>query len=319
MQPNRKQTGGREDTVLEQGRTLLIANPAARSGDGAKATAVAVRQLKAALPDGRFEAVRTMQPHHAEALARDARAFDTVLALGGDGIIHEAANGLMSIPENERPALGIIPMGSGNDYARTLGMSTVPEQACTQLLSAQPHALDLGCANGEYFTETLSFGADAAIALDTMERRQRAGKSSPLLYLQSGVDQMVHHLEAIPYTGTFDDEPVEGRSITFAVQIGPTYGGGFHICPSAQPDDGLFDICIAHPPASMMRALHVFFRAKNGNHTGFRQIELRQAARIRLAFEAAPPCQADGERMEARTFAIDICPHALRVLMPDLT
>lgn len=304
--------------MLEQGRTLLIANPAARSGDGAKATAVAVRQLRATLPEGRFQAVRTMQPHHAEALAADAAAFDTVLVLGGDGIIHEAANGLMRIPAPQRPALGIIPVGSGNDYARTLGMAFEPEQACAQLLSAQPHALDLGCANGEYFTETLSFGVDAAIALDTMERRKRAGKSSPLLYLQSGVDQMVHHLAAIPYTATFDGEQVEGRSITFAVQIGPTYGGGFRICPDAQPDDGLFDICIAHPPAGMVRALHVFFRAKSGNHTGFRQIELRQAAHIRLAFDAAPPCQADGERMEARTFAIDICPQALRVLVPDL-
>lgn len=305
--------------MLEEGRTLLIANPAARSGEGAKATAVAVRQLKAALPEGRFEAVRTMQPHHAEKLATNARAFDTVLVLGGDGIIHEAANGLMRIPASERPAFGVIPMGSGNDYARTLGMSAAPERACTQLLSAQPHALDLGCANGEYFTETLSFGVDAAIALDTMERRLRSGKSSPLLYLQSGADQMVHHLEAIPYTATFDGEQAEGQSITFAVQIGPTYGGGFRICPDAQPDDGLFDICIAHPPASMLRALHVFFRAKNGNHTGFRQIELRQAAHMKLAFNDIPPCQADGERMEARTFTVDICPHALRVLMPTLS
>lgn len=302
--------------MLEKGRTLLIANPAARSGDGAKATAVAVRQLKAALPAGTFDAVRTMQPRHAEKLASEADGFATVLVLGGDGIIHEAANGLMRIPPKDRPALGIIPVGSGNDYARTLGMAGIPEDACRQLLSACPQALDLGCANGEYFTETLSFGVDAAIALDTMERRQRAGKSSPLLYVQSGVDQLTRHLKALPYSATFDGEQTEGQSITFAVQIGPTYGGGFRICPDAQPDDGLFDICIAHPPAGVMRALHVFFRAKNGTHTEFKQIELRQAAHIRLAFDEAPPCQADGERMEARTFSIDICPHALNVLAP---
>lgn len=317
MQPKEKRTNGGEVTVLEQERTLLIANPAARSGDGAKATALAVRQLKAALPAGAFSAVRTMQPHHAEKLASEAGSFDTVLVLGGDGIIHEAANGLMRIPARKRPALGVIPVGSGNDYARTLGMSTIPESACQQLLSARPQALDLGRANGEYFTETLSFGVDAAIALDTMERRLRAGKSSPLLYMQSGVEQLTRHLKALPYTASFDGEWAEGQSITFAVQIGPTYGGGFRICPDARPDDGLFDICIAHPPAGVARALHVFFRAKRGAHTKFKQIELRRAAQVRLAFDEEPPCQADGERMDARTFSIDICPHALRVLMPE--
>lgn len=316
MQPERNQTNGREDAVLEKGRTLLIANPAARNGDGAKATAVVVRQLKATLPAGMLGAVRTMQPRHAAKLASEAGGFSAVLALGGDGIIHEVANGLMRIPEKSRPALGVIPVGSGNDYARTLGMAGVPEDACRQLSSACPRALDLGCANGEYFTETLSFGVDAAIALDTMERRQRAGKSSPLLYMRSGVDQLTHHLKELPYSASFDGAQTEGQSITFAVQIGPTYGGGFRICPDARPDDGFFDICIAHPPAGVIRALHVFFRAKSGTHTRFKQIELRQAAHIRLTFDEAPPCQADGERMEARTFSIDICPHALNVLVP---
>ena len=78
-----------------QGRTLLIANPAARSGEGAKATALAARLLREALPDDRFEVARTMQPQHAVELAREATGFATVLVLGGDGIIHEAANGLM--------------------------------------------------------------------------------------------------------------------------------------------------------------------------------------------------------------------------------
>ena len=252
-----------------QGRTLLIANPAARSGEGAKATALAARLLREALPDDRFEVARTMQPQHAVELAREATGFATVLVLGGDGIIHEAANGLMQRPASDRPTLGVIPAGSGDDYARTLGMARDPARAVAQLLQAEPRALDLGHVNGTYFTQTMSFGVDAAIGLGTMELRQRTGKSGRLLYTRSAFEQVTRHLDEFRYTARFDGQPEQGRSITFAVQVGPSYGGGFRICPDARPDDGLLDICIAHPPATIARALAIFLMAKSAPHAPF--------------------------------------------------
>lgn len=301
------------------GKTLLIANPAAQNGNGAAAAERAAALLGDALGDGALDVAPTRGPGEAVHLAAGAGAYDTVLALGGDGVIHEAANGLMRLPAGERPTFGIVPVGSGNDYARTLGMSARSvDAAVAQLLAARARPADVGRCNGEFFVETLSFGVDAAIALDTVERRARTGRTGTALYLASGMDQLLHHLDCHRYTASFDGgEPVRGASFTFAVQVGPTYGGGFRICPDARIDDGLLDVCIAHPPFGVARAVFVFLLAKGGRHTGFRQIELRRARTLSVRFDAPPPVQIDGEPLEAAEYAIDVVPRALGVLVPE--
>ncbi len=301
---------------MHLGKTLLIANPVSQNGKGARAAARAEELLRRSLGDG-LHAVLTESEGHAVELAARAGGFDAVVVLGGDGIVHEAANGLMRLPGPDRPALGLIPVGSGNDYARTLGMAGDVERACAQLLAAQPHPADLGVVNGCYFAETLSFGLDAAIALDTVERRKRTGRTGTILYAEAGVDQLLHHLDARRCRASFDGGAFEeGSSITFAVQVGPSYGGGFRICPEARIDDGLLDVCIAHPPIGAFGALLVFALAKGGRHTGFKQIDMRRCRTLRVEFDEAPPAQMDGERIEALAFDVSVEPHALRVLMP---
>ena len=146
----------------------------------------------------------------------------------------------------------------------------------------------------------------------------RTGRTGTALYLASGMDQLLHHLDCHRYTASFDGgEPVRGASFTFAVQVGPTYGGGFRICPDARIDDGLLDVCIAHPPFGVARAVFVFLLAKGGRHTGFRQIELRRARTLSVRFDAPPPVQIDGEPLEAAECAIDVVPRALGVLVPE--
>lgn len=300
---------------------LLIANPAAQSGRAAAAADRAAACLRAALGDDTVTVACTAGPRHACEIARRAEGATVVVALGGDGVIHEVANGLMARTAGERPALGVIPVGSGNDYARALGVPVDVEHACTQLLAASApdgmgaRLVDVGRVNDEWFVETLSFGLDAAIALDTMERRRRTGRSGTALYLASGFDQLFHHLNERPYRLSLDGgAPEEGRSITFAVQVGPYYGGGFKVCPAARLDDGLLDLCIAHPPVSPARAAYIFLRAKAGTHTNFKQIDLRTCRTLHLEFDEEPPTQADGERLEGRTFDIAVEPAALRVL-----
>lgn len=299
------------------GNTLLIANPVAQSGRGQAAAQRAWRLLSDELGDA-VSLAMTKSTAHAVDLAAGAGNFDTVVALGGDGVIHEIGNGLMSIPEADRPRLGVVPAGSGNDYAHTLGVSCDLRTACDQLLNAETQAVDVGLVNGSFFLETLSFGLDAAIALDTMERRKRTGKSGTPLYMASGFDQLMHHLDALPYTASFDGgEPISGESITFAVQLGPYYGGGFKVCPDASLTDGTFDICIAHPPIGRSKAALVFMMAKSGKHRGFKQIEMRTARSLHIQFETDPPAQIDGEKLEGRAFDIDVVPQALNVLVPQ--
>lgn len=299
------------------GKVLLIANPAAQNGNGAPAAERAAERLRASLGEDAVVLARTAGPRHASEIAERAEGCSTVIALGGDGVIHEAANGLMRRLPAERPVFGVIPVGSGNDYARTLGISENVDEACAQLLAARALPVDVGRVNGRWFVETLSFGLDAAIAHDTVERRVRTGRTGTMLYMEAGVNQLLRHLDVRRYRASFDGGgPVESESVMFAVQVGPYYGSGFKICPDAKVDDGVLDVCVAHPPVGVARALYIFMRAKTGAHTGFKQIEMRRVSKLRIEFDEAPPAQMDGERIEGRTFDVSVDPGALRVLQP---
>lgn len=300
------------------GHTLVIANPASQSGAGAEGAEFVRRTLAAyeSATDG-FDVRLTTGPKAATDMAAAATSFDTVLALGGDGVIHEVVNGLMKMDSSVRPRLGIIPLGSGNDYARTLGMvSNAPDKSLAQILQGVPRRIDLGLVNGTYFDETLSFGVDAAIAIDTMERRLATGAHGTRLFAASGVDVIRREMRRWPFRATIDGEPLEGNSIIFAVQVGPTYGGGFRICPDAVADDGLLNICYSEGSPSTIEALGILARARVALHTGSRYLNFRTASSIVIDFEGEPPCQTDGERCEGSHFEISCAHRAIEVIHP---
>ena len=298
-------------------KVLLIANPTAANGAAAQAAQRATEALRARLGQEAVQLVLTAGPQHATELAAGADGVSTVVVLGGDGVIHEAAAGLMRRPADARPALGIIPVGSGNDYARALGVPAKLDEAVELLFACGSRPTDVGCVNGQFFVETLSFGVDAAIALDTVERRVRTGRTGTVLYFEAGLDQLTHHLDKRHNRTSFDGAPaVDGTSITYAVQVGPYYGGGFKICPQAALDDGRLDVCISHPPAGPVRAVCIFALALGGHHTGLSQVEMRQCRSLHVDFDEQPPAQIDGERIEACTFDVSVQPAALQVLRP---
>lgn len=302
---------------IHTGKVLLIANPVAKNGAGDAASEKAFALLESALGEGVVTKVKTTGPGHGRQLVAETTGrYATIIALGGDGIIHEIANGLMVLPVETRPTLGIIPVGSGNDYARTLGMSENIDHAVEQLLKSTVRGMDAGCVNGEYFVETFSCGIDAAIAIDTMERRKRSRKTGGALYFEAGVNQFLNHFETHVFSGVLDNRhAISGACLTMAIQIGPTYGGGFKICPDADPSDGVFDICYS-TPTNKAHALAVFAMAKNGHHTNSTFVHFRKASSIHLEFPRHPPTQADGEEVQGTVYNISISQQALNVLAP---
>lgn len=306
------------------GRILVIANPAAQSGAGERAAREAEGMLSSACPDGSWAIRRTEGAGHAVELARAAagEGFSTVLALGGDGIVHEVANGLMGVGAASRPALGVVPIGSGNDFARTCGVArNRPSEALGQLLGGRLASHDVGLVNGVYYVETLSFGLDAAIALDTMRTRRSGGVHGTLLYAASGVDVFVRHRRTYAYEaelvlGDGSTETLSGEEIVFAVQVGPTYGGGFKVCPAADPSDGLLDVCRSVLSPSLPRTLALFFAARFGMHRGSRVVDFRKVRSLKVEFAEEPPAQADGEPMTGTRFEVVCVPSALRVVVP---
>lgn len=313
---------------MNTGRSLIIANPQAQSGRS-RMVAERLQRFLALINDDAFsfDLVYTERPRHAVELARDATGYQTVIALGGDGVIHEVANGLMHHPRVSRPALGIVPVGSGNDYALTLGLPICDGDDFAYLLDCEPRRLDIGQIlldagsdneRTEFFVETCSAGIDAAIAIDTYQLRRTTHLKGGALYLASGLRQFGRRYRMYPLAATFDHE--QERPLTpylLAIQIGPTYGSGFRICPEADPTDGVFDVCYAQGPAPRAVTLPAFLSARHGGHTTSPIIHFTRARRVRLGFPAEDyPLQADGEKLTASSLDISILPGALTVLAP---
>lgn len=301
------------------GNSLLIVNPTAQSGRARKTLHEVSELLKGMTNTAKghyYEIIETTYPLDAVIIAHElGEHFDTIFVLGGDGVVHEVVNGLMQIPQEKRPKLGVLPAGQGNDFARSLNLALDPLRVLDELPKLQEKTIDIGAVNDTYFAETLSFGLDAAIALETMERRRNTHKTGTILYLESGFNQIKNHLDTIQANVQIDgiDFP-DLEFYTFAVQNGRTYGGGFNICPQADLSDGIFDVCYATPPLSRFEAVRLFMRAKDGKHTNDEHINFKKGKHIKLAFSDIAPAQIDGEPIPAYEYDISVIPQALRVL-----
>ena len=287
------------------GRTLIIANPAAQSGAAHEVAERLQRFLDMTARASQFDLVLTERMGHAKELAAQAQGYRTVIALGGDGVIHEVVNGLMTQEEDTRPALAILPVGSGNDFAQTLGIDDFSGKDFGALLTCELQRQDIGRirswspasgsgeATVEYYDQTLSVGIDAAIGLGTTELRKKTGLAGDPLYTE------------------------RVRAIIMAIQLGPTYGSGYRICPDADPCDGVFDVCYACGPVPRAVALPMFLSAKDGHHTKLPPVRMRRCRHAELTFEEPDyPIQADGEPVVASRIEVDILAGALHVWHP---
>ena len=198
------------------GRTLIIANPAAQSGAAHEVAERMQRFLDMTARASQFDLVLTERMGHAKELAAQATGYRTVIALGGDGVIHEVVNGLMTQEESVRPALAVLPVGSGNDFAQTLGIDDFSGKDFGALLTCELQRQDIGCirswspasgsgeATVEYYDQTLSIGIDAAIGLGTTELRKKTGLTGAPLYTLSGLEQFGLRYRNYPMTISFD-------------------------------------------------------------------------------------------------------------------
>jgi YegS/Rv2252/BmrU family lipid kinase len=301
-------------------KLLVIANPAAQSGNG-QAVGEFVEAFLSSYESGpRSYSVRyTKGPGDAARIARSSQNYDVVAALGGDGVIHEVVNGLMELPAKNRPALGVIPVGSGNDFARTIDMAKDEARASLgQLLNGTPVEMDLGKVNGVWFMETCSFGLDAAIALDTVERRARQDGRGANLFASSGVKIFTENRSGFKFKALIDGKTrIEGEELVFACQNGPTYGGGFAICPNASITDGALDLCYTVDVPPLAKTLTLFAKARFGKHVKSPYVHTTTFKRLVVEFEEEPPAQVDGEKITGKKFSVLVEPKALRVIVPN--
>ena len=300
-----------------QGKEILfILNPAACHGTASSILPEIARILEE--KGLSYDVAETKAPRHATELARDAAgSYDVIISVGGDGTAHETANGILQATggDGSGPVFGVIPIGSGNDFSRTLGMFGDESTRVQRLLSCQEVPFDAGTCNGEYFIETFSIGLDANIANRTIYLREQGStlKNTPL-YLRAALDVFTKFYDPVELEIELDGERFQKNCLIFACQIGPSYGGGFPIALDAKPDDGLFDT-ISAPYVSRRVALPLFLQVMKGKHAGRTDVlDFRTAKHVHLKAGHELTGQLDGEPWTFDEFDLQLLPGALKVL-----
>jgi len=297
---------------MTDGRLLVILNPAARKGTAAE-LAPAIRELLAVIP---HDTVTTTHPGHAVDLAASASAYTAVIAAGGDGTAHEVVNGLMRHAPENRPAFGIIPVGTGNDTRRMLGIPQDIARAALIVAAGARRPMDVGTCNGTYFSNSFSVGFDAQVNARAVERKVTSGQRGMLLYLTSLLHVLFRELRPARVSLSVDGLAAEQRDVlSIAATIGPTYGGGFRISPAAVPDDGLLDVCVIDP-ITVAQALPRLPFVIVGKHACLKPVHMSLHQSLIIESETTLTAQTDGELIFGTRFEIGIVPRALDCIVP---
>jgi len=300
------------DTRMTNGKTLLIVNPAAKHGETSKLLPV----IERILVDMPHETVITERPGHAVDLAAQAADFNLVVACGGDGTVHEVLNGLMAIPPEVRPALGVLPTGSGNDTRRTLGVSTDLTKAALELVTGERRRFDVGVCNGIYFNNSFAAGLDAKVTAKALEYKVTTKRSGLWLYLTALLHVLFNELQSFEMSISFDDGPASVYdTLIIAVTQGKTYGGGFFITPDAEPDDGLFDVCMLDP-FGLLEALFRLPFLIVGKHTKMKPVHMSRHTGIVIDCDVPIPAQIDGAVLLQDHYEIRMLPAEIECVVP---
>ncbi|HEY7984064.1 MAG TPA: diacylglycerol kinase family protein [Ktedonobacterales bacterium] len=291
----------------------VILNPAGANGRAARLR----KPLEQALRGGRGELFVTHSPAESQTVAAEATlAGRPVVAVGGDGTIGVIADAMMSA--GARSPLGIVPAGTGNDYAyRTINMPRDQRQAIEVALSAPPVAMDVGRVNGRHFLNSLGVGIDANIAAASEELKRLRVLRGQTLYWAASLRELLLHYDRCPrLLVTIDGQVDESHTYALAaINIGPTTGGGFRINPGADPRDGLFDLCILWKPP-LLRALRLLPMVEKGTHIHEPEVKRMRARTVALQAEQPVFAHLDGEVITAPSFEVSMLPHALLVRQP---
>ncbi len=264
---------------------------------------------------GEVELALTTGPGHATALARDVPAGVTrVIAVGGDGTVHEVANGLLARGAAALPALGVVPVGTGNDFAKmTYTARLKPGAAVAALAAGTTRRFDVGQVWGEYFVNSIGVGLDADVARRVNQYKHWPGAIG---YVVAALQAIIHR-RALRLRIEVDGEAWSGPTTVLEIGVGPCAGGVFYLVPDARPDDGMLDVC-AVGPFGLGFLLTRAPRVLNGTHTALKEVRMARGSRVRVTSDDGPlTAHLDGELRSPGLNVLDasLHPGALPVLV----
>ena len=300
-------------------RCLLIANPISGRGAGARAVDPVSEQLRAA--GVVFEVARTERPWHAAEIAARAagEGWEAVVAVGGDGTANETLNGLMQIPLPRRPAMGVIAVGRGNDFAFGMGVPPGIAEGCRAVLSGRRRRIDVGRVTGglypqgRYFGNGIGIGFDAVVGFEALKLAPLSGFAS---YIVAALKTISVYDHGPRLRIELDHQTLVQETLMVSVMNGRRMGGGFHMAPNGDPGDGQFDVCIAGQ-VTRGRILSLIPHFLKGDQEGQPAITMTRSTRVTVTAEVGVlPAHADGETLCVDGLSLDaeLFPAQLEVL-----
>lgn len=302
-------------------KTIVIVNPASGRGRARKQIPTIERILRASGLD--FDLLQSERPCHTAELAEAAarQGLEAVIAAGGDGTVNEAINGLMRarLDGFAKSALGVLSIGTGNDFAASLHLPVKLEEAVQAIARDTRRSVDIGLLKGCTFPDGRYFGNCVGIGFDAaggVLAEKITWPTGLLAYLIAALQNIFLYYKAPTLKIQLDTETIEMPSLLVSVMNGNRIGGGFWTAPDASPDDGLFDLCIAEE-VSRPRMLTLLPHFLKGTQSTQPEIRMKQARRVKItATKGLMPIQADGEILDdaCREVMIEILPRQLEII-----
>lgn len=290
-----------------------IVNPIAAGGRGARVWP----RVRPILREAGWQLIEsfTERRGHAIELAAASSAH-TIIAVGGDGTANEVANGILRARGPRMGAghavFGVVPVGTGSDFARAMGLSRDPIAAAATLVGARPRPVDVGEVNGRYFLTIAGAGFDGEVARQVNTWPKLLGGT--MMYVL-GILKMLVTYSPVNVEITVDGTAQRERLFMIAVGNTAWNAGGMWTVPPARPDDGVLDIMIAGP-LTRLETLVVLPKVFSGRHLEHPKVRQARATQIRVTGEVPLAIQADGESVGRLPATFTVHRSALAVLAP---
>jgi lipid kinase YegS len=294
------------DTGAKSRKVQLILNGKAAGNDTLQ-TAVA-RQRAAG---HRIEVRVTLEKDDARRFVAEAGKVDLLIAAGGDGTVNEVVHGLMNLSRVARPVLGVVPLGTANDFANGCGIPRDPEEALTLCMEGEAVRVDVGKANEHWFLNAASIGFGAEITATTPPELKRV--LGPAAYAVMGAilaTNLGHYRGRL----RLPNREITGAGPMAIIGNGRQTGGGVQVAPRAHIDDGLLDILAVRdiPALALLTAARELQElSPDGEYISYWQTPWAE-----VCTEEAIPVNLDGEPVRFSKVRYEAVPRAIRLIVP---
>jgi len=286
----------------------FIVNPAA--GMGKKLSFVSEINDFCREKNLKYKVVMTHQPKEAIEMARQAaKEYEVVVAVGGDGTVNEVVNGIVET----KAVLGIMPIGSGNDFSKQMGLTYNLKKDLEILLAGQTKTIDLGLVNDQrYFINGLGIGFDGEVAYRVRDFFKYAkGLAGYMLSVFRTMATYKFHRVRFYVDG---EKLKDKKILLIATCNGTTYGGGFKVAPSAKVDDGMFTVCFVGKMGKFY-AMRNIPKILQGTHTTLPEVSIYTGKDVTIKADKNLFSQLDGEILPPqKEFHIEIIPKKIKVI-----